>query len=61
MTRAKGVGAWLSGERDRDPRRYRVKIIDVDMCINRHIGYDSPETLIRRGVVAVWPRWLKWG
>lgn len=59
MTKAKGVAAWLSGDNDYDPRPNKVKFIDVDMGINRHVGYDSPQMLIHRGVVRVWPSWLK--
>lgn len=35
----------------------RPLVVDVDMCVNRHVGYDSPKTLIARGLVVVVPMW----
>lgn len=60
MTRAKGVGAWLSGDSDREPRPWhlrRPRVIDVDMGLNRHCGYDGPEGWIRRLGIVVVPFW----
>lgn len=57
MTRVNGLSEWLSGDGRVDPRFCRVKIVDVDMSINRLCGYSGPETLIRRGEVVVVPHW----
>jgi hypothetical protein len=36
-------------------------MIDVDMGINRHCGYDSPESWIRRLGIVVIPFWPESG
>jgi hypothetical protein len=61
VTRAKGVGAWLAGDSDYEPYPHRPKMIDVDMGINRHCGYDSPESWIRRLGIVVIPFWPESG
>jgi hypothetical protein len=57
VTRAKGVGAWLAGDSGYEPRPRQVKLIDVDMGINRHCGYDGLEGWILRLGIVVIPFW----
>lgn len=38
------------------PSPARRKPVDVDMGINRHL-YDSPKTMIAKGLVVVIPMW----